>query len=203
VRDVTSREFIRPPSVRPWRTRPIANRARSVGKTRSSRPLCIKRTNNGKPATAADGEAEADSDDEEETSSSDCQACAQASSCPARTSGSSHQRSVLRNLDQDVFEEVQARMRDPTFGEKLSERIWKMEGRFAEAKRNHGRSRARYRGRTKVQIQAYLSAIVQNLKRLVAALSFWFTIWRLSRRQMHNPDHPPCQNANFFNKPDR
>ena len=84
-----------------------------------------------------------------------------------------------------------------------SERMWKMEGLFAEAKQNHGLSRARYRGRSKVQIQAYLSAIVQNLKRLVAALSFWLTIWRLSRHQMHNPDHPPCQNANFFNRPGR
>ena len=102
--------------------------------------------------------------------SSDCQACAQASTCPARTRGSSPQRFVLRNLDQDFFEEVQARMRAPAFGEKLSERMWKMEGLFAEAKQNHGLSRARYRGRSKVQIQAYLSAIVQNLKRLVAAL---------------------------------
>jgi transposase len=113
--------------------------------------------------------------------SSDCQACAQASTCPARTSGSSPQRFVLRNLDQDLFEEVQARMRDPAFGAKLSERMWKIEGLFAEAKRNHGLSRARYRGRTKVQIQAYLSAIVQNLKRLVAALWCWLITQSLNR----------------------
>jgi IS5 family transposase len=98
--------------------------------------------------------------------SSDCQVCTQASTCPARTRRSSPQRFVLRNLDQDLFEEVLARMRAPAFGEKLSERMWKMEGLFAEAKQNHGLSRARYRGRSKVQIQAYLIAIVQNLKRL-------------------------------------
>src|SRR5580700_3797299 len=57
-----------------------------------------------------------------------------------------------------------------SFRTRRSERMWKMEGLFAEAKQNHGLSRARYRGRSKVQIQAYLSAIVQNLKRLVAAL---------------------------------
>ena len=51
-------------------------------------------------------------------------------------------------------------MRDPTFGQKMSERMWKCEGLFAEAKQNHGLSRARYRGRSKVQIQAYLIAIV-------------------------------------------
>ena len=31
----------------------------------------------------------------------------------------------------------------------------------------------KYRGRCKVQIQAYLSAIVQNLKRLVALIYYW------------------------------
>ena len=54
-------------------------------------------------------------------------------------------------------------MRDPTFGEKLSERMWKSEGLFAEAKQNHNLARAKYRGRAKVQIQAYLSGIAQNL----------------------------------------
>ena len=46
--------------------------------------------------------------------------------------------------------------------------MWKIEGLFAEAKQYHGLARAKYRGRQKVQIQAYLSAIAQNLKRLVA-----------------------------------
>ena len=65
-------------------------------------------------------------------------------------------------------------MRDPTFGEKLAERMWKVEGLFAEAKQRHNLSRAKYRGRAKVQIQAYLTAMVQNLKRLVAALLLMF-----------------------------
>jgi hypothetical protein len=66
------------------------------------------------------------------------------------------QRYIRRSMDQDLFEEVQARMRDPTFRHQLSERMWKCEGLFAEAKQNHGLARARYRGRGKVQIQAYL-----------------------------------------------
>jgi hypothetical protein len=77
---------------------------------------------------------------------------------------------ILRNVDQDLFEEVHAKMRDPTFRDKLAERMWKAEGLFAEAKQRHNLSRAKYRGRAKVQIQAYLTAFVQNLKRLVAAL---------------------------------
>jgi transposase len=105
------------------------------------------------------------------SSSADCQACPQASECPARSRQSApHLHFVMRSMDQDLFEEVQAHMREPTFGEKLSERMWKMEGLFAEAKQNHCLSRAKYRSRSKVQIQAYLSAIVQNLKRLVIAV---------------------------------
>ena len=118
------------------------------------------------------------------SSSEDCRDCSQTSTCPARTRGQSPQRFVLRNLDQDLFEEVQARMRDPTFGEKMSERMWKIEGLFAEAKQNHNLSRAKYRGRLKVQIQAYLSAIAQNLKRLVALFYYWLIAW-WSRRKLN------------------
>jgi transposase len=116
------------------------------------------------------------------SSSADCRDCPQASTCPARTrKAAPHHRFVLRNVDQDLFEDVQARMRDPTFRQKMSERMWKSEGLFAEAKQNHGLSRARYRGRAKVQIQAYLSATAQNLKRLVFLFCCWLITW-LSRR---------------------
>ena len=73
-------------------------------------------------------------------------------------------------------------MRDPVFRMTLSERMWKIEGLFAEAKQNHNLSRAKYRGTSKVQIQAYLSAIVQNLKRLVALFYYWLLSLRLTAR---------------------
>ena len=93
-----------------------------------------------------------------------------------------YQRYIRRNLDQDLFEQVQARMRDPTFSDKMSERMWKIEGLFAEAKQNHNLARAKYRGRTKVQIQAFLSAIAQNLKRLIALFYYWLiTCWSYRR----------------------
>jgi transposase len=120
------------------------------------------------------------------SSSADCRECPQASTCPARVKNKSAQRFVMRSLDQDLFEEVQARMRDPIFGEKMSERMWKIEGLFAEAKQNHNLSRAKYRGRSKVQIQVYLSAIAQNLKRLVALFYYWLIA---------------CRSANKSNKP--
>ena len=104
--------------------------------------------------------------------------CPRAANCPAKTRKASPlNRFALRSLDQDLFDQVQARTRDPEFGKRLSERMWKSEGLFAEAKQHHGLARARYRGRSKVQIQAYLSAMAQNLKRLV----FLFYLWLLTR----------------------
>ena len=56
--------------------------------------------------------------------------------------------------DQDLFDEVQARMNEPAFGDRAAERMWKSEGLFAEAKVNHCLAQAKYRGRSKVQIHA-------------------------------------------------
>ena len=118
------------------------------------------------------------------SSSEDCRDCPLASTCPAkRRTSTSHQRLVKRSLDQDLFEEVLASMQETTFLERASERMWKCEGLFAEAKQNHGLARAKYRGRTKVQIQAYLIAIVQNLKRLLFPLYCWL----LSKRRSSRP----------------
>ena len=88
----------------------------------------------------------------------------------------------MRSIDQDLFEEVQTRMRGPEFLKKASERMWKIEGLFAEAKQNHCLSRAKYRGRSKVQIQAYLSAMAQNLKRLLFPLCQWLAAWWHGKR---------------------
>jgi hypothetical protein len=82
----------------------------------------------------------------------------------------SHQRLAKRSLDQDLFEEVQTHMQGTAFLERASERMWKCEGLFAEAKQNHCLARSKYRGRLKVQIQAYFTAIMRNLKRLLFPL---------------------------------
>jgi hypothetical protein len=75
-------------------------------------------------------------------------------------------------------------MEGPEFSKRLSERMWKAEGLFAEAKRNHGLARARYRGRSKVQIQAYLSAMSQNLKRPVLLFYCWLiAVWSCRPRK--------------------
>lgn len=66
----------------------------------------------------------------------------------------------------------ETQLREPTkeFRKKMGERQWKIEGLWAEAKCQHGMARAKYRGRSKMQIQAYVTASVQNLKRLMSAV---------------------------------
>lgn len=72
-----------------------------------------------------------------------------------------------RNHHQDHFERIRRRQYTDAFRIKRQERSWKVEGIFGEAKKNHCLGRARYRGLEKVQIQLYLSAFVQNIKRII------------------------------------
>lgn len=86
---------------------------------------------------------------------------------------------------QHLFQAVLEQEKDPVFKMKLKERMWKMEGIFAEAKSHHGLRRARYRGRAKVQIQVYIVATVQNLKRLAGSFFGEFVV--KLRELMRNP----------------
>lgn len=72
-----------------------------------------------------------------------------------------------------LISETDSKSKDPIFKGKLWQRMWKMEGIFAEAKSHHGMRRARYRGRAKMQIQVYMISTVQNLKRLAACDFEW------------------------------
>src|SRR5262245_22925149 len=77
-------------------------------------------------------------------------------------------RFVYRSPHQDEIDRIKKQQGTPYFKRKLAERQWKAEGVFGEAKGSHGLRRAKYRGKTKMQIQLYLTAIAQNLKRLVS-----------------------------------
>ena len=76
-------------------------------------------------------------------------------------------RFVYRNLYQDEIDQVRRRQETAYFKSKLTERMWKIEGLFAEAKQYHGLRRAKYRGIKKFQIQCYMTAITQNIKRII------------------------------------
>ena len=95
----------------------------------------------------------------------------------------------MRNRDQDLFEQVQAQMEQTAFLDRASERMWKCEGLFAESKQSHCLARAKYRGRSKVQIQAYLCAIVQNLKRLLFPFYCWLSAHRWSSYSAYTAIH--------------
>lgn len=76
-------------------------------------------------------------------------------------------RFIYRHPQQVEIDKVRWRQVTRTFKDRMRERGWKIEGIFGEAKTQHNLRRAHYRGSSKVQIQAYLTAIVQNLKRMV------------------------------------
>lgn len=63
-------------------------------------------------------------------------------------------------------------METEAFKQKLAERLWKIEGVMNELKNYHGLSKANYRGIDNVQIQAYMTAIAINIKRLVFFVFF-------------------------------
>ena len=79
-------------------------------------------------------------------------------------------RFVYRSPHQDEIDSIKKRQQTVHFKKKMVERRWKIEGLFGEAKENHCLRRARYRSLAKVQIQFYLTAMVQNFKRLVSRL---------------------------------
>ena len=99
----------------------------------------------------------------------ECRICPRSMDCMAIKNKRREWRYIARSTIQDFFEEHLMYMQEPFFQSAMKERLWKIEGINAEAKNLHALKRARYRGLSKVQIQAYMTAVVQNLKRLVVA----------------------------------
>ena len=104
-----------------------------------------------------------------------CKDCALKGKCFENQTTKDRPRYVNRSFFQDTFDHIRKRMDSKVFKEKMVERAWKIEGIFGEAKTNHGLSRAKYRGRSKTQIQLYMISSVQNLKRLLGHFSQQFS----------------------------
>ncbi len=112
----------------------------------------------------------------------DCKNCPVSKDCVASLRKySQHIRHIYRSHNQSFFEIEQQRMKMPRFIEKMKERMWKIEGINAEAKNLHALKRAKYRGLSKVQIQAYMTGAVQNLKRLIHAtiIDILYSIYKI------------------------
>ncbi|MFI0414251.1 MAG: IS1182 family transposase [Candidatus Thiodiazotropha sp.] len=100
-----------------------------------------------------------------------CKACSLRSTC-LPGSQKNRARFVYRSLHQSHIDRVRRRQGTRFFKTKLTERAWKVEGLFGEAKDNHCLRRTKYRGIANAQIQFYLTALTQNLKRVVSIGSF-------------------------------
>ena len=110
--------------------------------------------------------------------SEDCKECSITKDCTASVRKcSEYIRHIYRSDDQVYYEKEQQRMKEVIFSKKLRERMWKIEGIFAEAKNSHGLSRAKYRGISKMQIQNYMTGAVQNLKRLIGGRSYELAVF--------------------------
>lgn len=97
-----------------------------------------------------------------------CIACELQTTCEAKQKANKKIRTISRHVHQELFEQVRLAMKTELFQQKLTERMWKMEGIISEAKQRHCLSKAKYRGLMKVQIQAYMVASVLNMKRIIA-----------------------------------
>lgn len=98
-----------------------------------------------------------------------CRACPRFSTCVTGSQKKNTGKLVRMSKYQQIYDAVLEQEKDPAFKKALRERMWKIEGLFAEAKNFHGLRRAHLRGRWKVQAQVYMISVVQNLKRLVGA----------------------------------
>jgi transposase len=103
-----------------------------------------------------------------------CSTCPLAEKCLSGKEKTTFSKTFYISDHHLIWAKTHEKQKNPEFSKKLRERMWKMEGIFAEAKELHGLRRARYRSRWKVQVQVYMIATVQNLKRLAATLYFLF-----------------------------
>ncbi|WP_052087777.1 IS1182 family transposase [Paenibacillus wynnii] len=97
-----------------------------------------------------------------------CAACPKVTQC---TENSKHQRTIQRHVWEDFKEKVHQNRKSPE-GEKIYKyRAQTIERSFADAKNLHGYRRCRMRGKAKMQEQALMTAIAQNLKKMARHLA--------------------------------
>ncbi len=98
----------------------------------------------------------------------DCRACPLRERCISKTAAS---RVILIVDGYPALLRARRRKRRWSREWKRAQRRhrWQVEGRHGEAKKHHGLGRAVRRGLDNVRIQAYLTAVAMNLKRLAAA----------------------------------
>jgi len=94
-----------------------------------------------------------------------CAACPLRGEClqkPERQTG----RSVIKNEYQAEYDKAKAKTTTSAYAETRRQHP-RIERKLADLTRNHGARRAAYRGLEKVRIQAFLTAMVVNVKRMI------------------------------------
>jgi len=94
--------------------------------------------------------------------------------CKVREKCIDSKRPIARQVtryDGNQIEKARALCASPLGRRLMKERKTRMEGVIAQAKNVHGLSRARFRGKEKVEIQLLLTAAVINLKKLLDNMS--------------------------------
>lgn len=134
----------------------------------------------------------------------DCRNCRLRKRCISETSAS---RTVLISYGYEAHLRARRRHRQPDdkFVKTYKRHRWRVEGMHGEAKTQHGLRRAVRRGLSNVAIQAYLTAAVINLKRLVAFAGLFFaqlyvTLWNLwpqRRLEIMTNEFSPNLRRNF------
>jgi Transposase and inactivated derivatives len=99
-------------------------------------------------------------------------------SCPLKEkclAPSIRRKEVLRHVWQDALEDINIFTKTPQGKRLYNWRKETIERSFAEAKENHGLRYARMLGIRNMREQSFLTAAVQNIKRLAKAFSFYFS----------------------------
>lgn len=95
--------------------------------------------------------------------------------CPVRddcTKSENMQKVITRHLYSEAVERAN-QMRLSCYGKKTYQRRSEtVERSFADAKQHHGHRYARYRGLAKVQMQCWLAAAAQNIKKIALVVSY-------------------------------
>jgi hypothetical protein len=89
--------------------------------------------------------------------------------CPFREqcSPSGRERTIHRSWSQEFVDATAERLASPLGKQRLAERQIYVEGAFGLAKELHGLRRTRFKGRSRVQIQVWLTAAAMNIKKAV------------------------------------
>jgi len=96
-----------------------------------------------------------------------CEQCENFTGC---VSSAKSGRNIKRKIGADIIEWADNCIPQYQRRKLMRRRMYKAEGSFADAANNHGYKRARWRGKTKVQIQNLMIASIQNMRKLLRCI---------------------------------